>query len=101
MFPNSKPVSTVIAEACLIAKIMAALVMLAGTAAAIMALLKAPFKSAKWVSGISAFFVAGGAALMILVVYDNLCKAGYQKSVVVAFAMSFIASIVSIVTSAV
>lgn len=100
MFANSKPVMKVISESCLIAKVMAALIMVMGTLAAMLALLRSPFKSAKWVTGISAFFMSAGAALMIMVVYDNLCKAGYQKTVVVAFAVTFLSALIAFISNA-
>lgn len=89
MFAGSKPPMQIIRNACLTARIIAAIILFMGAFASIWALMRAPTSGKRWVVGTGAFLAAAGTALWMLAFFDLLCKNGYEQLVAVAFAMSF------------
>ena len=93
MFAGSKPPMQIIRNACLTARIIAAIVLFMGAFGAIWALLQSPTTSKKWVVGIGSFMAASGAALWVLAGFDLLCKNGYEQLIAVSFALTFFSTL--------
>lgn len=84
---SSKKPMNVVRQSCLTARIMATILLLMGSLNAIVALLKNPSDFKNWIIALTAFMTSAGMALVLLSFYDVLCKAGYELTIVVGFAL--------------
>lgn len=89
------PTKKVIMDSCFVAKILSGILLIVGLLNSGIAVSKDPRDAKNWMQGLAMFLLVAGASLMVLLSYDVLCKAGYERSILVAFAFIFVSMIIS------
>lgn len=84
---TGNPPRKVIRESCMIAKVLASLILILGIINALSQVLTNPSRFTNWVLAIATVLLVMGVALMTLLGYDVLCKAGFERSILTAFAL--------------
>lgn len=85
----------VIRESCMVAKVLAALIFVLGALNALGQVFQDATRFSNWVLGVSTLLLVMGVALMTLLGYDVLCKAGFERSILTAFALIVAALVLS------
>lgn len=78
---------SVVKNSCFVAKVLAGVLLLVGVLNAGMTVSKAPTNGKNWMQALTILLLVMGTSFMVLLTYDVLCKAGYERSILVSFGL--------------
>lgn len=86
---------SVIKNSCFVAKVLAGVLLLVGVLNAGMTVSRGPTDGKHWLQALTMLLLVMGTSLMVLLTYDVLCKAGYERTILVAFGLIVAAMVLS------